>query len=56
MDIKRARAKAGMTQQGLAVALGVAVATVYRWEAGISKPSPLAAKALDAILARKQAP
>ncbi len=52
--LKDARAKRGMSQQDLAVAVGVTVATVYRWEKGRAVPSRLARQKLDEILAEKE--
>lgn len=46
-EIKQARLALGLTQQQFAVKLGVTVSTVSRWESGISKPSPLAVKAIQ---------
>lgn len=40
--IRNLRAALDMTQQEFAVAAGVSVGTVHRWESGVSKPSPLA--------------
>lgn len=36
--IKRARLRAGLTQEQLAQRVGVAHATVSRWERGVSRP------------------
>jgi putative transcriptional regulator len=49
MDIRKAREALGLTQQQLAVKLGVVVATVYRWEARKAKPSPLATEKLRTL-------
>ena len=49
MDIKELRAKAGMTQQQFAVALGLTIRTISAWETGDAKPSPLAAEKLIAF-------
>ena len=40
----------GLSQQELAVRLGVALPTVSRWENRRSKPSPLALDRIDALL------
>ena len=45
-EIRRLRHLAGLTQEKLAQELGVAHATVQRWERGKSKPTQLAQKAL----------
>ena len=50
MDIKTIRKQLDLTQQELAVKLGVAVATVYRWEKGTSKPSKMARKQLENLI------
>ena len=46
MDVKALRLKLGFTQEQLAQQLGVSWGTVARWEAGRSKPSRLALKAI----------
>jgi len=50
MDIKTIRGKLGLTQEELAHKLGVSWGTVARWEAGKSKPSKLAQKAIDDLI------
>jgi transcriptional regulator with XRE-family HTH domain len=40
-NLKSLREKAEESQQALAVALGIAVATVSRWERGIAEPEGL---------------
>jgi len=50
LDIKSIRERLGLTQEQLANKLGVSWATVARWERGKGKPSPLAQKALEALL------
>jgi DNA-binding transcriptional regulator YiaG len=52
MDIRRLRLKLGLTQEQLAVRVGVSFSTVNRWEKGRSRPSPLALKRLKAIIDR----
>lgn len=37
------------TQQELATKVGIALATVYRWEAGTADPSPLALEKLKQL-------
>lgn len=50
MDIKAIREKLGLTQEGVAHKLGVSWGTIARWEAGKSKPSKLARKAIANLL------
>ena len=50
MDIKAIREKLGLTQEEVAHKLGVSWGTIARWEAGKSKPSKLAQKALENLL------
>lgn len=50
MDIKAIREKLGLTQEEIARKLGVSWGTIARWEAGKSKPSKLARKALENLL------
>jgi transcriptional regulator with XRE-family HTH domain len=38
-NIKSARSNARLTREHLAVALGVTVSTIYRWESGSTAPS-----------------
>ncbi len=47
MDIKRLRKEMGLTQQELAVKLGIGVTTVSRWERGTTRPSRMALKLLE---------
>jgi len=47
VDVKALRLKLGFTQEQLAQQLGVSWGTVARWEAGRSKPSRLALKAIE---------
>jgi len=42
MDVKELREKLGLTQLQLAVKVGVAIATISRWEQGKRRPSPMA--------------
>ncbi len=49
-DIKKIRAKLNMTQQELAVALGVSLSTVANWESGRSNPSRLAITQIQGLL------
>jgi len=50
MEIKEIRQRLGLTQEKLAHRLGVSCYTVRRWEAGRTKPSPLAQKAIKDLL------
>lgn len=50
-DIKKLRLKLGLSQEKLAQILGVSFGTVNRWEAGKSKPSPLA---IEKIISLKE--
>ena len=47
MNIKELRARLGVSQDKLAILIGVAPYTVRRWEAGKNRPSPLAQAKLD---------
>lgn len=47
MDIKKIRKDFNLTQAELAKELGVLRLTIYRWEKGLTKPSPLAKRALE---------
>jgi len=49
MDPKKLRTDLDMTQQELAVALGVSLSTVANWEAGRVKPSRLALARLQEL-------
>lgn len=49
-SIRRLRRQMGLSQQELAVRLGVALPTVSRWENRRSKPSPLALDRIEALL------
>ncbi len=48
--IYKCRLALGLTQEQLAVALGVTYSTINRWENGRSKPSPLAMEKIDKML------
>jgi putative transcriptional regulator len=43
-EVKSIRSQLGISQEQFARDLGIATASVYRWEAGKSQPSPLHAK------------
>jgi len=53
MYIKAVREKLGLTQEGFAQKLGVSWGTVARWEAGKSKPSKLAQRAIENLLTER---
>ncbi len=42
VDVKQLRERLGLTGQDLAVAIGVSVSTISRWENGKNRPSKLA--------------
>ncbi len=54
--IRAWRRRAGLTQEGLAVALGVTFSTVSRWENGHVVPSKLAWRALEQLAAERNCP
>ena len=54
-DIREVRTRLKLSQQGLAVKLGVSVATVHRWEAGHCPVPPLLARALRDVEAEEKA-
>ena len=49
MDIKKFRLKLRLSQEQFAHKIGVTRVTVYRWEEGKTKISPLAQKAIESI-------
>ncbi len=54
--IRAWRRRAGLTQEGLAVALGVTFSTVSRWENGHVAPSKLAWRALEQLASERGCP
>lgn len=48
--IRELRLALGLTQEQLAVALGVTYSTINRWENGRSKPSPLAMEKIEEMV------
>lgn len=48
--VRSVRERLGLTQQELAVRLGVALPTVSRWENGRHRPSKLALDKIEALL------
>jgi len=54
--IRAWRHRSGLTQEGLAHALGVTFSTVSRWENGHVRPSSLAWKALVQIAVERGTP
>jgi len=53
-ELKRQRARAGLTQQALADRLGVARVTVARWEIGVRGISHVAELAIRYVLERER--
>ena len=49
-EIKELRKRLGLTREQLAHRLGMTLGTVARWEAGKSKPSPLALEKLNKLV------
>jgi len=49
--VRELRARLGLTQEKMAVRLGVTFPTINRWENGRAKPSPLALKQIEDLLA-----
>lgn len=48
--IRRLRNHLDLTQEQFAAKVGVTFSTVNRWEAGKSKPSPLAMRRIDELI------
>ncbi len=48
--IREMRSHVGLTQEQLALHLGVTFSTINRWENGRGNPSPLAMQKIEAIL------
>lgn len=48
-DIRTLRERLKLTQEALARKLNVSYGTIVRWEAGRSRPSPMAEQLLDAL-------
>ncbi len=49
--VRELRARLGLTQEQMATRLGVTFPTINRWENGRAKPSPLARKQIEDLLA-----
>lgn len=49
--VRELRSLLGLTQEKMAGRLGVTFPTINRWENGRAKPSPLALKQIDDLLA-----
>lgn len=49
--VREIRTRLGLTQEKLAARLGVTFPTINRWENGRAKPSPLALKQIEDLLA-----
>jgi len=54
--LRKLRGRSGLSQEELARRLGVARATVTRWENGTRRPSKLAEIALKSVVEAKDAP
>lgn len=54
--IRAWRRRAGLTQEGLAAALGVTFSTVSRWENGHVTPSKLAWRSLEQLASQRGVP
>jgi DNA-binding transcriptional regulator YiaG len=55
-EIRNLRKKLGLTQEEFAHAVAVTFSTVNRWENGHAKPSKLARRAIEALMAPKMSP
>ena len=53
-EIRSLRKKLGLTQEEFAHAVAVTFSTVNRWENGHAKPSKLARRAIESLMAPKQ--
>lgn len=53
--LRDARKALGLTQQALAVLLGVEQPVVAKWESGSRKPSPLTHRGVEALIAEEKA-
>lgn len=49
--IRELRTRLGLTQEKFAARLGVAFPTINRWENGHTKPSPLALRQIELLMA-----
>lgn len=49
MDVKKLRKSLKMSQEEMAVKLGVSAMTIRRWEANTNKPSRLALRQLERL-------
>lgn len=49
--IRELRSRLGLTQEKMAARLGVTFPTINRWENGRARPSPLALKQIEDLLA-----
>lgn len=49
--VRELRSRLGLTQEKMAARLGVTFPTINRWENGRVKPSPLAFKQIEVLLA-----
>ena len=55
-EIRELRKRLGLTQEEFAHAVAVTFSTVNRWENGHAKPSKLARRAIEALMAPKMSP
>jgi putative transcriptional regulator len=55
-EIRNLRKRLGLTQEEFAHAVAVTFSTVNRWENGHAKPSKLARRAIEALMAPKMSP
>jgi len=49
VDIRQLRERLGLSRDALARKLGVSVKTIYLWEKGKAKPSPMAQQRLEEL-------
>ena len=54
VDVKQLRQRLGMSRDALARELGVSYKTIYLWEKGKTKPSPMAQQKLEELEKRKK--
>lgn len=52
-EIKKLRLEMNLTRERFAQLLGVSFMTVYRWEVGKCKPSPMATRAINTVRENK---
>jgi len=54
VDVKQLRQRLGLSRDALARKLGVSPKTVYLWEKGKNKPSPMAQQKLEELEKREK--